>query len=180
VVCRRRRARVGQSISGPGHSLDSRKIDYNWMSVRSSPTTVSSVMVGMRKPEHRVCGLICGDTALGELKSRAGRHAIGSRPSRRQRADPSRHGPQPRALGCLRFRRIKRWTPEQIDILRRWDRRGCRIQTPLGIHPSRQARTADGQGGLPAWATEIDRFIVSRLEREGLSLSPEADKENPY
>jgi mono/diheme cytochrome c family protein len=67
-------------------------------------------------------------------------------------------------------------TPKQIDLLRRWIDEGAKWDTHWAyIAPKRPDVPATGQDG---WArNDIDRFILARLEREGLKPSPEADKE---
>ena len=66
-------------------------------------------------------------------------------------------------------------TEAQIGMLKRWIDEGARWDThwaytaPSATEPPAPAR--------PEWArTPIDRFILARLEREGLRPSPEADK----
>jgi len=65
--------------------------------------------------------------------------------------------------------------PEQIALLRRWVKEGAEYQDHWSFVPPRRP-------ALPAlrrqdWArNDIDRFILSRLEREGLEPSPEADR----
>jgi hypothetical protein len=66
-------------------------------------------------------------------------------------------------------------TQVQIDLLRRWIDEGAKWDTHW-------AYTAPRQPELPAvtgsdWVRNpVDRFILARLEREGLKPSPEADK----
>lgn len=80
----------------------------------------------------------------------------------------------------------KSLTPDQVDILKRWVVEGA----PWGTHWSFEKLSrpvvpvvktkwgVDGTRALAASATgdEIDRFVLARLEREGLVPSPEADK----
>ena len=67
-------------------------------------------------------------------------------------------------------------TPKQIDLLRRWIDEGATWDTHW-------AYTAPTRPELPAvsrtdWVRNpIDRFILARLDREGLKPSPEADPE---
>jgi mono/diheme cytochrome c family protein len=81
--------------------------------------------------------------------------------------DPDEHMP-PMKSG-------KKLTSEQIDLLRKWIDAGA----PWSEH---WAFAAPKRSALPpvkdtAWAREpIDRFILARLEREGLKPSPEADR----
>jgi mono/diheme cytochrome c family protein len=67
-------------------------------------------------------------------------------------------------------------TERQIDLLRRWIDQGAKWDTHWAyVAPKRPEAPAVAQAG---WArNDIDRFILARLEREGLKPSPEADKE---
>ena len=70
----------------------------------------------------------------------------------------------------------KTLTTEQIETLRAWIAQGATYKphwafiTPT-MPPVPQATTT------PVASSPIDRFVASRLEREGLQLSPEADRE---
>lgn len=69
----------------------------------------------------------------------------------------------------------KSLTPDQIAILKRWIAEGA----PWGTHwsfekPVKSAIPAVKNANWPA--SDLDRFILSRLEQEGLTPSPEADK----
>ena len=69
----------------------------------------------------------------------------------------------------------KTLSPAQIESLRRWIAQGA----PYAAHwaylkPSRPALPAVRQGKWPR--NPIDRFILARLEREGLAPSPPADR----
>src|SRR5439155_14713472 len=69
----------------------------------------------------------------------------------------------------------KKLTPAQIDILRRWVAQGAPY-TPhwAFVTPKRPPLPAVKRA---AWVRNpIDRFILARLEKEGLSPSPEADR----
>jgi mono/diheme cytochrome c family protein len=69
----------------------------------------------------------------------------------------------------------KKPTAEQIELVRRWIDEGApwsnhwAFAAPVRSEPP--AVAADDAG-----LTTLDRFVVARLEREGLSLSPEADR----
>ena len=69
----------------------------------------------------------------------------------------------------------KQLTAEQVAVLRRWVEQGATWSAHWAFEPPRKP-------ALPAvkklaWPiTEVDRFILARLEAEGLSPSPEADK----
>ena len=69
----------------------------------------------------------------------------------------------------------KKLTAAQVELLRRWVREGA-------VWKGLWSLEAPKRGELPevknaAWArNEIDRYILARLEKEGLSPSPEADR----
>lgn len=68
-------------------------------------------------------------------------------------------------------------TAEQIDLLRRWIAEGAEYQGHWAFEKPAQCQlpplNADHASRI---ANPIDRFIAARLEREGLRLSPEADR----
>jgi mono/diheme cytochrome c family protein len=66
-------------------------------------------------------------------------------------------------------------TPRQIELLRRWIDQGAKWDTHWAYTaPVRPEPPAVGGAG---WARNpIDRFVLARLEREGLAPSPEADR----
>jgi mono/diheme cytochrome c family protein len=65
--------------------------------------------------------------------------------------------------------------PEQIALLRQWVKEGAHYEPHWAfVAPQRPAVPVTKD---PHWArNEIDHFILSRLEKEGLRPSPEADK----
>jgi len=64
---------------------------------------------------------------------------------------------------------------QQIDLLRRWIRQGAKWEDHWAFAaPKPQVLPAIGHGDWPR--QPFDRFILARLEKEGLSPSPEADK----
>jgi hypothetical protein len=66
-------------------------------------------------------------------------------------------------------------TDREIDLMRRWIAQGAHWQPFWSFIPPR--RPALPEVRREDWPRNpIDRFILSRLEREGLSPSPEADK----
>ena len=70
----------------------------------------------------------------------------------------------------------KKLTPQQIETLRAWIDGGAAWQKHWSyIKPERPDVPAVGNAAWPRNA--IDHFILQRLEAEGLSPSPEADKE---
>lgn len=68
-----------------------------------------------------------------------------------------------------------RFTPAQVDLIRRWIAQG-------GAYDKHWAYQAPGKSAPPAprregWAVnEVDRFLLARMEREGFTPSPEADR----
>jgi mono/diheme cytochrome c family protein len=68
----------------------------------------------------------------------------------------------------------KQLTAQQIDILRRWVEQGASWTTHWAFEPPRKADLPPVKDA--AWPRNpIDRFILARLEAEGLAPSPEAD-----
>jgi len=70
----------------------------------------------------------------------------------------------------------KKLTPKQIELLRRWVEQGA----PYATHWSyvKPVRPALPEVQPRKWPRNpIDRFILARLEREGLKPSPEADRQ---
>jgi hypothetical protein len=66
-------------------------------------------------------------------------------------------------------------SPQQIDVLRRWIRQGAKWEDYWSfVPPKPQALPAVKSTDWPR--QPLDRFVLSRLEREGLSPSPEADR----
>jgi len=69
----------------------------------------------------------------------------------------------------------RKLTQQQIDLLRRWIDEGARWETHWAYSPPKRSSLPAVKN--PAWAKNaIDAFVLSRLEREGLKPSPEADK----
>lgn len=66
-------------------------------------------------------------------------------------------------------------SPQQIDVLRRWIKQGAKWEDHWAfISPKRQSLPVVRQSEWPR--QPLDRFVIARLEEEGLSPSPEADK----
>jgi hypothetical protein len=64
---------------------------------------------------------------------------------------------------------------QQIDLLRRWIRQGAKWEDHWAFVPPKAQVLPSVKNGN--WARQpLDRFILTRLEKEGLSPSPEADK----
>ncbi len=68
----------------------------------------------------------------------------------------------------------KKLTPREIELLTRWIKDGAHYAQHWSyVKPSRPALPAVKQTNWPR--NEIDHFILSRMEQEGLTPSPEAD-----
>src|SRR5262249_23095619 len=69
----------------------------------------------------------------------------------------------------------KRLTSGQIAALRRWVEEGAKISTHWAFEPPRKPSLPPVKNSR--WpVTEIDQFILARLEAEGLAPVPPADK----
>ncbi len=65
--------------------------------------------------------------------------------------------------------------PEQIDLLSRWVKAGAKWDGHWAFQPVKQPAPPDVKNA--AWPKNtIDRFVLARLEKEGLAPSPEASK----
>jgi mono/diheme cytochrome c family protein len=109
---------------------------------------------------------------LAELKS-GNRAIVPGKPDeselvfRVEEADPTLHMPPPDSGKSI--------TPEQAALLRRWVEGGAEYRTHWSFVPPK--RPALPQVSDPSWPKdELDRFILARLDREGLRPNPEADK----
>lgn len=70
---------------------------------------------------------------------------------------------------------VKPLTPEQIEILRAWIKQGAEFRAHWAFVAPKMPPIP--KVGDPDWArNDIDRFVLSRLEREGIKPEPEADK----
>jgi hypothetical protein len=68
----------------------------------------------------------------------------------------------------------KQLTPQQVEALRRWVEQGAAWTTHWAFEPPRKAELPPVKN--PSWVRNpIDRFILARLEAEGLSPAAEAD-----
>jgi hypothetical protein len=75
----------------------------------------------------------------------------------------------PRSLG-------RTLTPQEIDLLQRWVKEGAEWKDHWAFIPPQQPRAPEVKDA--AWPrSAIDRFVLARLEREGLSPSSEASRE---
>ncbi|MCC7388015.1 MAG: DUF1553 domain-containing protein [Phycisphaerales bacterium] len=82
-------------------------------------------------------------------------------------ADPDDHMPPPDSG--------KHLTPEQIDLLGRWIDAGAPWKDHWSFEPILRHPLPDVQD--EAWCrSDLDRFVLARIESEGLTPSPRADK----
>ncbi len=72
----------------------------------------------------------------------------------------------------------KRFTPEQADLIRRWIAQGGKYDRHWSYAPPVKPEVPPvADAANAAWPlNEIDRFLLARLEKEGLEPSPEADR----
>ena len=67
-------------------------------------------------------------------------------------------------------------SPEEIDILKRWIEQGAEWQTHWSFRPPVAAAVPEVKQA--AWPRNpIDRFVLARIEAEGRTPAPEADRE---
>ena len=124
------------------------------------------------------------DDALARRRQRPGDRP---RQERREPADPLRRRASTKTRSCPPRAPAKPLTPEQVGILRAWIDQGATWpddaepsrrprRRPLGVPPPGPARAARRSRTRPGPATRSTRFVLARLEREGLEPSPEADR----
>lgn len=114
------------------------------------------------------------DTSAGAFAKRDGTAAfvpqdVGASEAIRRilSADAAEQMPPPKSGKAL--------TPEQIDILKRWIDQGATWRSHWAFEPPVRRQVPDVKAAT--WPlNEIDRFVLARLEQEGLSPSPAADK----
>jgi mono/diheme cytochrome c family protein len=84
-----------------------------------------------------------------------------SAPNEKERMPPAKFG--------------KKLSQRQVDLLRRWIEQGAKWQKHWSLLPPARPDLPPVRDG--AWVRNpIDRFILARLEQEGLAPSPEADR----
>ena len=66
-------------------------------------------------------------------------------------------------------------TPEQVDLMRRWIEQGAQYEEHWAF-TSPQAHEPPAVENEAWCRNEIDRFILARLEAEGINPSPETDR----
>ena len=69
----------------------------------------------------------------------------------------------------------RRPSAEQIEVLRRWIDQGAEWSSHWAYEPPQRSQTPEIDGERLA-VNEIDGFVLARLEEEGLSLAPQADR----
>jgi Protein of unknown function (DUF1553)/Protein of unknown function (DUF1549)/Concanavalin A-like lectin/glucanases superfamily/Planctomycete cytochrome C len=152
-----------------------RPVDYNWdvrpilseNCFRCHGPDEKSRMAGLR--------LDIPEIAYAELKSGNGKHAItpgnpdGSELIRRVSAENPASRMPPRSIN-------KVLSPAQIDILKRWIAQGA-VYKPHWAFITPEKPAPPAVASAARIVNEIDRFILNRLEAEGLRFSAEADKE---
>lgn len=70
----------------------------------------------------------------------------------------------------------KKITPQQIELIKRWITEGAEYQGHWAFIPPAKPSLPGIQNPKPETRNPIDAFIRARLEREGLTPAPEADK----
>ncbi len=70
----------------------------------------------------------------------------------------------------------KKVKPAQVELLRRWIAAGAKWDGHWAFQPVKSATPPPVQDARFKTQNPIDAFIVARLEKEGLTRSPEADK----
>ena len=153
-----------------------RVIDYNW-DVRPILSEYCFRCHGPDEKARRAnLRLDQADSAYAALTGRVERHAVvPGKPDESEMIRRLTH--QTPALRMPPAVTNKVVGAEQIETLRQWIAQGAQYKPHWAyITPVKPAvpQVKAASRGL----TDIDRFVVSRLDREGLTLSPQADKES--
>ncbi len=69
----------------------------------------------------------------------------------------------------------KKLSPAQIELLKRWIAEGATWQNHWAYEPLKPVEPPAIKGKKPV-RNEIDRFVLARLDKEGLKPAPEADR----
>ena len=83
--------------------------------------------------------------------------------------DPDEIMPPPKANKTL--------TAEQKELIRRWVEQGAPYEKHWSFEPPVKADPPSVEGAAFRVLNPIDAFIADRLRRDGLTMSPEADRE---
>ncbi len=68
-------------------------------------------------------------------------------------------------------------SPQQVELLRKWIKQGAKWDDYWAFVPPKSESLPDVKSADAHWVRNpIDRFILARLEKEGLNPAPEADK----
>ncbi|HEY6509595.1 MAG TPA: DUF1549 domain-containing protein, partial [Vicinamibacterales bacterium] len=159
----------------PATAVASRVVDYNW-DVRPILSENCFRCHGPDEKSRRAgLRLDLADSAYAALAGRAVRYAVvPGKPDDSEVIRRVTH--QTPALRMPPTASNKVLSAEQIETLRLWIAQGAQYKphwayiTP--VKPAVPQVRAAARG-----ATDIDRFVMSRLEREGLQSSPQADRE---
>jgi hypothetical protein len=158
----------GYAQSPPKAAAEPAKIDYNW-DVRP---ILSDNCYRCHGPDAKAR---MADMRLDQRDSAYAKAIVPGKPeeskliARITAANPAMRMPPPRASS-------KPLTPAEVAILTEWVRQGAEYKPHWAyITPVKTAPPAVAEEGRAT--NPIDRFVLARLEKEGLKLSPEADKE---
>jgi hypothetical protein len=161
--------------TGPSPELGAAAIDYNWH-IRPILSDHCFRCHGP-DPSSRKAGLRLDDrsAALAELPETPGKHAIVP-------GDPAASELVRRIHAANVDERMppesthKALSAEQKALLERWITAGAEYRPHWAFIPPRRA-AVPGPARADAARNDVDRFVLARLEREGLEPSPQADKE---
>ena len=166
---------TSRAQQAPAVAAPARVVDYNW-DVRPILSEYCFRCHGPDEKARRAnLRLDQADSAYAALAGRVERHAVvPGKPEESEMIRRVTH--QTPALRMPPSVTNKVLSAEQIETLRQWIAQGAQYKPHWAyITPAKPAvpQVKAASRGL----TDIDQFVVSRLEREGLALSPQADKE---
>lgn len=153
--------------------VSGRVVDYNW-DVRPILSDTCFRCHGPSKDRKAGLRLDLAETAIAELPESPGKHAIvpgnlaSSEMIRRITSDdPDVKMPPPDSRLSL--------SKDQIDVLTAWIKQGAEYKKHWAFIPPEESPAPKSKFDAQA-VNDIDKFVFSRLEKEGLSPSREADK----